>query len=196
MSANTLPRLVLGSSSPRRLDLLKQIGITPAVVCAADINEDPHKNELPQPYVVRLALEKNAVVAAQFPNDFIVTADTTVAVGRRIIGKPENKADAEKMIRLLSGRAHCVHTGVAVRAPDGKVVSRISSSRLKAKRLSDVEIAAYLQSDEWHGVAGAYRIQGLFAQYFLTIQGSPSGIIGLPLYETMQLLKGLGYHGH
>lgn len=189
------PRLILGSSSPRRLAILKQIGITPDVVAAPDINEDPHKGELPRPYSLRIALEKNAALAIQYQNDFIVTADTTCAVGRRIFGKPEDLADAERMIRVLSGRAHRIFTGTTVRAPDGRIAHRISDNRIIVKRLSDDEIKWFLDTNEWEGKAGGYMFQGAFARFIKQAHGSTTGIIGLPAYETIQMLTGLGWQG-
>lgn len=188
-----LPTLILGSSSPRRLELLAQIGIIPHAVVAADINEDPLKGELPRPYVQRIALEKMAALAPQYPNDFIITADTTVAVGRRILGKAADIAESEKFLNLLSGRNHDVITCVVVRAPGGQQTSRLVTSRVKVKRLHQTEMASYLAGSEWQGKAGAYAMQGAFAQYIHQIIGSPSAIIGLPLYETAQMLKGLGF---
>lgn len=189
----TNPRLVLGSSSPRRLELLRQIGFEPDIVIGPDINEDVIPRELPNAYCMRIALEKNAALQEKFANDFVITADTTVAVGRRILAKAEDIADAERMVRLLSGRAHRVYTALVIRAPSGQVVKRLSENRVKVRCLSDKDIADYLAANDWDGFAGAYRIQGLFAQYIMQVSGSPSGIIGLPLFETAQLLKGLGY---
>jgi septum formation protein len=187
------PRLVLGSSSPRRVDMLAQIGITPDIIQAPDIDESAKPREIPSAYCVRIAMEKCAALADQFPNDFIITADTTGAVGRRILGKPEDRADAEKMIRLLSGRAHIIYTAVVVKAPGKAPVARLSENRVKVKRLSDPELQSFLDTKEWEGCAGGYKLQQYFAQYIMSISGSPSGIVGLPLYETMQLLNGLGY---
>lgn len=188
------PRLVLGSASPRRADLLAQIGITPDLIQPADIDETPHQNEKPDIYCMRLAHEKNAVLAAQFPHDFIITADTTVAVGRRILGKPENRDDAKRMITLLSGRAHDIFTALAVHAPGGKTATRLSTSRVKVKRLSDCDIDAFLDTHDWVDAAGAYKLQKSFARFIMHVSGSPSGIIGLPLYETAQLLTGFGFY--
>ena len=188
-----MPRLVLGSSSPRRVDMLAQIGITPDIVQGADIDETPHKAEIPDQYCIRVAMEKNAVLADIYPDDYILTADTTGAVGRRILGKPEDRADAEKMIRLLSGRSHQIHTVVVVKAPGKAPAHRLCSSRVKFKRLSDPESQAFLDTNDWVGCAGGYKLQQHMAQHIISISGSPSGIIGLPLYETMQLLNGSGY---
>ena len=187
------PRLILGSSSPRRKELLEQIGVIPDVIIGPDINEDPHKGELPLPYVTRMALEKNAALHDKFPNDFIITADSSVIVGRRILGKPVDAMEAKKFVTLLSGRSHVVVTGVAVRAPDGRIVSRLSKSRVKVARLSEDDIEAYIVTKEWDGKAGGYMFQGVFAKHIISINGSAPGIIGIPVYETMQMLKGLGY---
>jgi septum formation protein len=186
-------RLILGSASPRRRDLLKQIGITPDEIFAADLDETPKPRELPASYVLRVANEKNAAVAAKFPDAFVVTADTTVALGRRIIGKAANEQEAEEMLRLLSGRAHKIITAVVIRSPDGKIVNRTTTSRVKIKRLSDVELKRFIATGEWQDCAGAYKFQQNFAQYILSAEGSISGIIGLPLYETAAMLRGLGY---
>ena len=188
-----MPRLVLGSSSPRRVDMLAQIGITPDIIQGADIDETVKKGELPEAYCLRVAIEKNAVLAAQYSDDFILTADTIGVLGRRILGKPEDRADAEKMIRLLSGRTHQIVTTVVVTAPGGKTAHRLNASRVKFKRLSDPAIAAFLDTNDWVGISAGYKFQQHMAQHIVTMSGSPSGIVGLPLYETMQLLNGLGY---
>lgn len=187
------PRLILGSSSPRRLELLGQLGITPDLVQGADVDETPRREEMPDKYCLRVALDKNAVLAAQFPDDFILTADTTVAKGRRIMGKPADEREARAMLELLSGGAHMIFTAVVLKAPGREIASRLSATRVKVKRLSDPEIAMMLATREWEGVAGAYRLQGHFVQHVIQLQGSHTGVIGLPLYETMQLLKGAGY---
>ncbi len=185
--------LVLGSQSPRRRDLLQQIGLVPDVIHAADIDETPKPRELPAPYVLRVAREKNAVIAGKFPDAFVVTGDTTVALGRRILGKAENEKEAREMLSLLSGRAHKIITAVVVRAPNGKVAHRTTTSRVKVKRLSKKELDDFIATGEWQDCAGAYMFQKNFAQYILSAEGSFSGIIGLPLYETASLLRGLGY---
>jgi septum formation protein len=185
--------LVLASASPRRLDLLRQVGLEPDRVAPTDLDERPLKDETPRQLAMRLALAK--AEAAAEPGAYVIGADTVVALGRRVFGKPETEADARRMLNRLSGRAHRVLTGVAVRAPDGRVGSRLSETRLRWKRLTDAEIAAVLQSGEWRGVAGGYRIQGRAAGFTLELQGSYSGVVGLPLYETLALLEGLGYRG-
>lgn len=187
------PRLILGSASPQRVALLAQIGIKPDVIQGADIDETPRKGELPRAYCLRIAQEKNAALAEQFPNDFLITGDTIGAAGRRILGKPNDRGEAEKMLSLLSGRAHRIYTAVVVRAPDRRVAHRLQDNRVRIKRMSDPELQKLLDAGEWQNRSGSYTLQGMMAQYIVSIQGSPSGIIGLPLHETAQLLKGLGY---
>ncbi len=187
--------LVLASASPRRLDLLRQVGLEPDRVVPTDLDETPLRGETPRQLALRLALAKAEAAAAAEPDTYVIGADTVVALGRRMFGKPEGEAEARRMLNLLSGRAHRVLTGVVVRAPDGRVASRLSETRLRWKRLSAAEVDALLQSGEWRGVAGGYRIQGRAAGFTLELQGSYSGVVGLPLYETLALLEGLGYRG-
>jgi septum formation protein len=189
------PRLILGSASPRRKDTLEQIAFAPDIIHAADIDETPLKNELPRAYCMRITMGKNTALHAQFPHDFIVTADTTCVVGRRIIGKPEDKQDATRILRLLSGRSHQILTAVVVRAPDGRMVSSLNATRVRVKRLSDDEIAWHLTHGQWDAYAGAYHFGGTFARHIRHISGSYSGIIGLPAFDVTQLLQGLGYQG-
>ncbi len=184
-------RLILGSASPRRRELLAQVGIVPDAVVSPEIDENPKKGELPRPYCLRMALEKLAVVAAG-PDDFVLAADTTVAVGRRILGKPADAAEAAQFLLLLSGRRHKVITAVVLRR-DGKTWSRVVDSSVAFKRLSDDEISAYLRSMEWQGRAGGYAIQGLASALIPWIGGSYSAIVGLPLAETVGLLRGAGF---
>jgi septum formation protein len=185
--------LVLASASPRRLDLLRQVGLEPDRVAPADIDETPLKGETPRQLALRLALAK--AEAAADPGAYVIAADTVVALGRRVFAKPADEAEARRMLGKLSGRAHRVLTGVAVRAPDGRMASRLSETRLRWKRLTPAEIDALVQSGEWRGVAGGYRIQGRAAGFTLELQGSYSGVVGLPLHETLALLEGLGYRG-
>ena len=187
------PLLVLASASPRRLNLLRQVGLEPDRIVPTDLDERPLKDETPRQMAVRLARAK--AEAAAEPDAYVIGADTVVSLGRRVFGKPETEVQAARMLGLLSGRAHRVLTGVAVRAPDGRLASRLSETRLRWKRLSAAEIDAMLQSGEWRGVAGGYRIQGRAAGFTLELQGSYSGVVGLPLYETLALLEGLGYRG-
>ena len=184
-------RFILGSASPRRLDLLAQIGVIPDAILPPDINEDPLKAELPGPYCERLAREKVLAVTAGY-DDIVLCADTTVALGRRILGKPVDAAQAAKFLTDLGGRRHAVITAVAVRRGD-KIWARTSVSAVKMKRLSDVELNAYLASMEWQGKAGGYAIQGAAGAFIPWISGSFTGIVGLPLAETAALLAAAGY---
>jgi septum formation protein len=185
--------LVLASASPRRLELLSQIGIVPDQVDPAEIDEAPLARELPAAHVTRLARAKAEAVGPRHPGAFILAADTVVACGRRILGKPEDEAAAQRFLELLSGRRHRVYGGVAVVAPGGRIATRRVVSQVGFKRLSDSELAAYLATGEWRGKAGAYAIQGRAATLVSWMQGSYSNIVGLPLFETAQLLAGLGY---
>jgi septum formation protein len=182
---------ILGSGSPRRLELLAQIGVVPDAVRPPDINEDPRKGELPRPYCVRLAHEKVMAVAIG-PDDIALCADTTVALGRRILGKPADAGEAAEFLIKLGGRRHEVITAVAVRRGD-RVWQKDSVSVVKFKRLSDVELNAYLASGEWQGKAGGYGIQGLAGAFIPWISGSYTGIMGLPIAETASLLTAAGY---
>jgi len=185
------PRLVLASASPRRLQLLSQIGITPDEVRPSDIDEDPKPGELPRPLALRLAEEKLA--ACPVEGAFVLAADTVVAVGRRLLPKTETQEEAESCLRLMSGRAHRVLTGVAVRAPSGRLSSRVVMTRVQMKRLSEDEITAYLTRGEWQGKAGGYGIQGRAGAFIRGLNGSYSAVVGLPLYETQNMLTGLGW---
>ena len=184
-------RLVLASASPRRLDLLARIGVTPDAVLPAEIDESPSKSELPIPYARRIAAAKAAAVAQ--PGDVTLAADTVVAVGRRILGKAETEAEAGAMLRLLSGRRHRVYSAVTVVDPHGTARHRLSSSIVTFKLLSDEELAAYLASGEWQGKAGGYAIQGRAGALIRALSGSYSGVVGLPLFETHALLRAAGY---
>lgn len=186
-------RLVLASASPRRLDLLRQIGLVPDEVAAAEIDETPLKTETPRLTAQRLAIAKAAKVAAAWPGAYVLAADTVVAVGRRILPKVEDEAEGRRCLELLSGRAHRVLTGVAVAAPGGRMASRLIESRLVFKRLSEDEIAAYLAGGEGLGKAGGYAIQGHAGAFVTSLQGSYPAVVGLPLYETVNLLRGQGF---
>lgn len=186
-------RLVLGSGSPRRRELLAQIGITPDAILPPDIDETPLKGELPRPYCLRLARQKAHAVAAG-ADDIVLCADTTVALGRRILGKPEDAGEAAHFLTQLGGRRHQVITAVAVRRGD-RVWLRDVVSAVRMKRLSDAEINTYLASGEWRGKAGGYAIQGLAGAFIPWIGGSFTGIVGLPLAETAALLLAAGYRG-
>ena len=184
-------KLILGSASPRRLELLAQIGVVPDAVLPPDINEDPKPRELPLAYAKRIAREKVMAVASG-PGDLVLCADTTVALGRRILGKPADAGEAAAFLTALGGRRHQVVTAVALRLGQ-RVWTRESVSAVKMKRLSDVELNAYLASGEWQGKAGAYGIQGLAGGFIPWISGSFTGIVGLPLAETAALLAAAGY---
>ncbi len=188
-----VPLLVLASASPRRLMLLRQIGIEPDRVDPADIDETPHPGEIPSDHVLRLAAAKVRAVAPRHPGAFILAADTVVACGRRILPKAQDEATARSCLELLSGRRHRVHGGLALSGHDGALTLRRVTSRVAFKRLSAAEIRDYLASGEWHGKAGGYAIQGRAAALIPWISGSYSNIVGLPLYETAQLLAGRGY---
>jgi septum formation protein len=187
------PPLVLASASPRRLDLLAQIGVTPARVDPADLDETPLPRELPRNHARRLARAKAEAVAARHPGAFVLAADTVVARGRRILPKPEDAATARRCLDLLSGEAHHVWGGVALIAPDGRVSERLVDTRVIFKHLDAGELAGYLDCGEWHGKAGGYAIQGRAAGFARALSGSYSNVVGLPLYETRALLRGLGY---
>ncbi len=190
-TASSKLRFILGSGSPRRKELLAQLGITPDAILPADIDEDPKKAELPRPYCMRLAREKALAVVAG-PDDLVLTADTTVALGRRILGKPRDAGEAAEFLLALGGRRHQVITAVAVRRGE-RIWARESVSAVKMKRLSDVELNAYLASKEWQGKAGGYGIQGLAGAFIPWLSGSFTGIVGLPLAETAALLQAAGY---
>lgn len=184
------PRLILGSASPRRQELLAQMGLTPDEVRPADIDETPLKGERPRAYCNRVTAAKaNAVPRA--PGEVVLTADTTVAVGRRILGKPEDAAQADAFLRLLSGRRHRVITAVAV-VGDGGLRTRDVVTAVKMARLSDAEIARYLATDDWQGKAGGYAIQGPAGAFIPWISGSYSAVMGLPVHETARLLAHAG----
>lgn len=187
----TRPRLVLGSGSPRRRELLAQIGIEADDIRAPDIDETPLPRELPRPYCARMAREKVRAVPAA-PDDIVLCADTTVALGRRILGKPADAGEAARFLYLMSGRRHRVITALALRRGDrlweGDVVSQV-----RMKRLSDDEVNAYLATGDWQGKAGGYGIQGPAGAFIPWISGSFTGIVGLPLAETAGLLQAAGY---
>jgi septum formation protein len=188
-----MPILVLASASPRRLELLRQIGIVPDHVEPADIDETPRRGELPAGHVVRLAEAKARAVWPRYPDAFVLAADTVVACGRRILPKAQDEATARACLDLLSGRRHRVYGGVALLTPGGDLALRRVVSQVTFKRLSEEELSAYLASGEWHGKAGGYAIQGHAAALIPWIAGSYSNVVGLPLYETAQLLAGRGY---
>ena len=185
--------LVLASASPRRLELLAQIGLMPSLIDPADIDETPQPGETPRLLVLRLARAKAAAVTERRDGAFVLAADTAVALGRRVLGKPEDEAEARRMLVLLSGRAHRVLTAVAVASPDGRAAARLSETRVHFKRLTPAEIDGYVASGEWAGKAGGYGVQGRAGAFVIALNGSYTGVVGLPLYETRALLIGLGY---
>lgn len=185
--------MVLASASPRRLALLQQIGIAPDSVDPADIDETVRRGELPAQHAARLAAGKAAAVAGRHAGSFVLGADTVVACGRRILPKADDAATAKACLERLSGRRHVVYGGVTLALPDGSARSRLVRTTVTFKRLEPGEIAAYIGSGEWEGKAGGYAIQGLAAAYIRFVRGSYSNVVGLPLYEVAQLLKGAGY---
>ncbi len=187
------PLLVLASASPRRRELLSQIGIVPDAVDPADIDEIPRPGELPVRHAQRLALAKAAAVAARHRGAFVLAADTVIACGRRILPKADTRATAEACLKLLSGRRHRAIGGLCVVAPDGRQAARTVVSHVAFKRLSADEVAVYLESGEWQGKAGGYAIQGRAAGLIPWMEGSYSNVVGLALFEVRALLIGLGY---
>ena len=192
-AAHPSPILVLASASPRRLDLLRQIGLSPDRVDPAEIDEAPLKGELPVAHARRLAAAKLAAVAPRHPGTYVLAADTVVACGRRILPKAEDPATARRCLGLLSGRRHRVLGAIELRGPDGRCIRRLVTTAVIFKRLSTDEIERYLASAEWRGKAGGYAIQGLAAAFIPAITGSYSNVVGLPLAETWAMLQGLGY---
>lgn len=186
-------RLVLASASPRRRELLAQIGWQPDAVDAADLDETPLKRELPADLALRLADAKLDAIAPRHPDAFVLAADTVVALGRRMLPKAETEADALECLTSLSGRRHRVIGGIAVRAPDGTKRRRLVTTVVAFKRLTDAEIAAYVAAGDWRGKAGGYAIQGGAAAYITQIRGSYSNVVGLGLAETYAMLSGLGF---
>lgn len=184
-------RLILGSASPRRRDLLAQIGVIPDAVTPPDVNEDPLKGELPRLYCARIALAKAQAIEAA-AEDIILCADTTVALGRRIMGKPVDAGEAAAFLIALGGRRHSVITAIALRRGD-KIWTREVVSSVKMKRLSDDELNSYLASGDWQGKAGGYAIQGPAGAFIPWISGSYTGIMGLPVAETAAMLATAGY---
>ena len=184
-------RLILASASPRRRELLSRLGIEPARIVHADIDETPLKGELPRLYAARMAREK--ALSAADTSAHVLAGDTVVAVGRRILPKAEDEATARACLELMSGRRHRVLSAVALLAPDGTLRERLSETEVRFKPLSEEEIRAYLAGGEWHGKAGGYAIQGSAEGLIAWIGGSHSGVVGLPLFETRALLKAAGF---
>lgn len=186
-------KLILASASLRRLDLLRQLGIEPDEIRPADIDETPLKGELPADLAGRLAMEKAAAIPTKHSDAFVLGADTVVACGRRQLGKPADDVEARRFLEFLSGRRHRVIGSVTVIAPGGAMASRTVTTMVRFKRLSNAEITAYLDTDEWQGKAGGYAIQGRAGAFVAAINGSYPNVVGLPLMETVNLLAGLGY---
>jgi septum formation protein len=190
---NRPAELVLASASPRRLDLLRQIGIVPACVEPAEIDETPLKAELPAPYAQRIAAAKLDAVAPRHPQSFVLAADTVVACGRRILPKADGPESVRRCLDLLSGRRHHVLGAIAVAAPGGKRITRLVDTAVVFKRLSQAEIAAYVAAGEGQGKAGGYAVQGHAAVFVRAISGSYSNVVGLSLYDAAAMLTGLGF---
>ena len=190
---DTRPPLVLASASPRRLDLLARLGIVPGQVIATDIDETPMKRETPRPHAARLALGKAEAAALRVPDALVLAADTVVGVGRRILPKAENEAQAQECLTLLSGRRHKVTTAVVLALPDGRRLKRVVESAVTFQRLTEQQLADYLAGGEWRGKAGGYAIQGRAEAFIRFLSGSHSNVVGLPLFETAQLLRGIGW---
>src|SRR5690349_17915136 len=187
------PPLVLASASPRRRDLLARIGIVPDRILPTETDETPRKEELPRQLAARLAAEKAAAAAATVPEALVLAADTVVGVGRRILPKAETEPEARRCLELLSGRRHHVYTGVVLRTPEGKALSRLVDTVVAFQRLTEAQVADYLAGGEWQGKAGGYAIQGRAEVFVRFLSGSHSNVIGLPLFETAQLLRGVGW---
>jgi len=185
------PLLILGSASPRRRDLLAQIGVVPDAIRPPEIDETPERGELPRPYCIRIAAAKAEAVEAG-PDDIVLTADTTVALGRRILGKPADAGEAAAFLHALSGRRHRVITAMAVRR-GARRWRRHVETVVRMKRLSDAEVNAYLETGDWQGKAGGYSIQGPAGAFVPWIRGSYPAVVGLPVAEAAGLLQGAGY---
>ncbi|MCB9982269.1 MAG: septum formation protein Maf [Rhodospirillales bacterium] len=185
--------LILASASPRRIDLLKQVGITPDEILPADIDEAPQKGELPRDLAQRLSLQKARTIAKNHKDSYILAADTVVGAGRVILDKAEDEAYACHCLKTLSGRRHHVYGGITLITPDGKALTRLVDTLIQFKRLSSQEIETYVESGEWQGKAGGYAIQGRAEGYIKFIRGSYSNVVGLSLYDTIRMLEGCGY---
>jgi septum formation protein len=195
-------KLILASGSPRRVELLAQVGIEPDRLMPMEIDEKPKRSEHPRSLARRLAREKGEAALAAVKGDpawegqYILAADTVVSVGRRSIGKPSLLDEASNALYLLSGRSHRVFSGLCLVTPGGKLRQAVVETRVRFKRLSEVEIDSYLASGEWRGKAGGYAIQGLAGAFVVKLVGSYSAVVGLPLNETVNLLVGEGYDVH
>ena len=185
--------LILASSSPQRLKLLKQIGIVPDKVVPAKIEEKPSKSEKPRDFVIRMSKEKALNVSKQYKDSYVLSGDTIVSVGRRIIGKPSNKAEAENYLKLLSGRRHRVLSAVTLITPDNKEMTKVTVTRVKFSRLNKNDLFEYIKTNEWKGRAGGYAIQGKASAFIPWINGSYTGIVGFPVNEVKNLLSSSGW---
>ncbi len=186
-------KLILASASPRRLDLLKQVDITPDEIIPADIDESALKGELPRDLALRLSSAKAQKVAENHPEAFILAADTVVGAGRKILDKAEDEAYARHCLKTLSGRRHHVYGGITVISPEGKSITRCIDTLVQFKRLTPEDIETYIKSGEWEGKAGGYAIQGMAESYIKFIRGSYSNVVGLSLYDIMKILDGAGF---
>ncbi len=189
MAASPIPPLVLASASPRRLDLLRQVGFEPTEIDPPDVDETPAPHEEPRTYALRMAASKLAAVVPRHPGAVVVAADSVVVCSRRILPKAESEAEARACLDRLSGRRHRVLGAVAVGYPDGSVRTRLVETIVRFKRLERAEVDDYLRSGEWRGKAGGYAIQGRAARFVDFLSGSYSNVVGLPLFETVKLLK-------
>jgi septum formation protein len=192
-SPSAAPRLVLASASPRRRDLLAQLGLTPDAIDPVEVDESARPRELPGPAALRLARAKAAAAAPRHPGSVVLAADTIVACGRRILPKAESEADVRACLALLSGRRHRVYGGISLIGPDGRTAQRLIMTAVMFRRLSEVDIRRYIASGEWQGKAGGYAIQGRAAAFVRAINGSYSNVVGLDLFATASLLRGLGF---
>lgn len=186
-------KLILASASPRRLSLLKQINIIPDDVIPADIDESPLPREKPKDHAARLSLEKAKTIANNHPDAFILAADTVVACGQRILPKTLSEDETSECLKLISGRRHHVYGGISLITPHGKTITRVSDTLVQFKTLTQNEIKTYLETGEWNGVAGGYAIQGYASAFIKFMRGSYSNVVGLCLYDTMQILHGSGF---
>ena len=186
-------KLILASASPRRVELLAQIGVVPDAIIPADIDETLKKGELPRAFALRLAQEKAQKIAADNSGAIVLAADSVVAAGRQVLDKPLDEKDAERIIRILSGRRHIIYGGICVIDAEGKIRTRLCETSASFRRLSDSEVSTFIASREWEGKAGGYAIQGLAATFLKFISGSHSNIVGLSLYDTAAMLKAAGY---
>jgi septum formation protein len=202
MAETPSPKLVLASASPRRLQLMDQVGLQPDLLNPTDIDETPARRETPRRLSLRLAEEKARaaltapLVRALGPQTIVLAADTVVGLGRRVLPKAETPEDALDCLRLLSGRSHWVYSSVVVISPSGTVSARCCETKVRFKRLSREDMETYVKSEEWRGKAGGYAIQGRAAAFVRYMAGSYSGVVGLPLHETLGLLEGAGYPVH